>query len=86
MRILVLGKGYVGTALASCLAQCYEVTHISRADFDYTDRAELFIHLNKARYEFVINTCGYTGRPNVDACEDNIEDTWYYNVVVPVNI
>jgi dTDP-4-dehydrorhamnose reductase len=49
----------------------------------------LFTHLTKTtdeKYEFVINTCGYTGRPNVDACEDNIEDTWYYNVIVPVNI
>lgn len=86
MKILILGKGYVGTALATMLKRCYDVTHVSRAELDYTDRSLLFIHLNKARYSFVINTCGYTGRPNVDACEDNIEDTWHYNVVVPVNI
>ena len=89
MKILILGKGYVGTALAECLSKCYNVTHISKSELDYTDRAQLFMHLtktNEAKYEFVINTCGYTGRPNVDACEDNIQDTWHYNVVVPVNI
>ena len=89
MKILILGKGYVGTALANCLSKCYSVTHVSRSDMDYTDRAQLFMHLtktNESKYEFVINTCGYTGRPNVDACEDNIHDTWHYNVVVPVNI
>lgn len=89
MKILILGRGYVGNALATCLNKCYDVTLLSKEEFDYTDRALLFTHLTKSyehRYEFVINTCGYTGRPNVDACEDNIEDTWYYNVVVPVNI
>jgi dTDP-4-dehydrorhamnose reductase len=86
MKVLILGKGYVGTALAKCLSSCYEVTHLSKSELDYTDRATLFLHLTKSQYGFVVNTCGYTGRPNVDACEDNVEDTWYYNVVVPVNI
>ena len=89
MKILILGKGYVGTALTKRLSTCYEVTHVSRQDLDYTDRSQLFKYLtsDEARdTEYVINTCGYTGRPNVDACEDNIHDTWYYNVAVPVNI
>jgi len=88
MRILVLGKGYVGTALTECLSKLYNVTHVSKREVDYTDRSKLFMFLVKQKepFVFVINTCGYTGRPNVDACEDNIEDTWYYNVTVPVNI
>lgn len=89
MKILILGKGYVGTALANCLNKCYDVTHVSKSELDYTDRSLLFTHLSKTtseKYAFVINSCGYTGRPNVDACEDNIEDTWNYNVIVPVNI
>lgn len=86
MRVLVLGKGYVGINIANKMSTCYDVTILSRSDLDYTDRRELFQHLVKASYSYVINTCGYTGRPNVDACEDNKEDTWYYNVVVPVNI
>jgi dTDP-4-dehydrorhamnose reductase len=88
MRILVLGRGYVGTAMERKLSQAYDVTCISKSQVDYTDRSTLFMYLQKQREPFsvVINTCGYTGRPNVDACEDNIEDTWYYNVTVPVNI
>ncbi|NDG52939.1 MAG: NAD-dependent epimerase/dehydratase family protein [Flavobacteriia bacterium] len=88
MKILILGKGYVGTALAKCLSKVYEVNLVTKRELDYTDRARLFLHIQKQKdpYAFVINTCGYTGRPNVDACEDNVEDTWYYNVTVPVNI
>lgn len=88
MRVLILGDGYVGGALARCLSTCYTVTLLKKNQLDYTDRSTLFMYLNKQdeKFAFVINTCGYTGRPNVDACEDNIEDTWFYNVVVPVNI
>ena len=38
------------------------------------------------RPDFIINACGYTGRPNVDACETDREATWYYNVVAATNI
>lgn len=89
MKIVVLGKGYVGTALTKCLMTCYDVCHLCKSDIDYTDRSVLFKYLTSGEGQgarYVINTCGYTGRPNVDACEDNISDTWHYNVVVPVNI
>jgi len=86
MKILILGKGYVGTALAKNLSTCYEIVHVSRSELDYTDRGTLFRYLTGNDIEYIINTCGYTGRPNVDACEDNTSDTWHYNVVVPVNI
>lgn len=88
MKILVLGKGYVGTAFCRCMSRMYDVTCLSKSELDYTDRAKLFMYLTKQSdpFAFVINTCGYTGRPNVDSCEDNKEDTWYYNVSVPVNI
>jgi len=88
MRILILGKGYVGTTMSRKLGSAYDVTILSKSDLDYTNRAKLFMYLTKQdnRYSYVINTCGYTGRPNVDACEDNKEDTWYYNVNVPINI
>jgi len=88
MRLLILGNGYVGSTLAKKLSSAYSVTTLTKRELDYTDRSKLFMYLQKQRepFVYVINTCGYTGRPNVDACEDNIEDTWYYNVTVPVNI
>lgn len=86
MKILILGKGYIGSSILTTLSKCFDVHIVSRADLDYTDRAVLFQELIRGKYEYVINTCGYTGRPNVDACENNKEDTWHYNVVVPVRI
>lgn len=88
MKIIILGKGYVGTRLSECLSTCYDVTHVSRCEVDYTSRVELFSFITSLNDKpgMIINTCGYTGRPNVDACEQNKEDTWNYNVIVPVNI
>ena len=88
MRVLILGKGYIGTALKQSLSKCYDIQFVSQCELDYTDRTILkkYLKSQKERYSLVINTCGYTGRPNVDACEDNIPETWYYNVIVPVNI
>ena len=86
MKILILGKGYIGTSLSNCLNSCYEVIHINKQELDYTNRQNLCKFIKESKVKVVINTCGYTGRPNVDACEDNKHDTWYYNVSVPVNI
>ena len=55
--------------------QCIEIIH---EDFVYKLSESL-----KIGFDVVINASGYTGRPNVDACEDNKDDTWYYNVTVP---
>lgn len=33
--------------------------------------------------DFVINAAGYTGKPNVDACEKNKEDTVHGNIIWP---
>lgn len=88
MKVVILGKGYVGMSLYRCLHKCYDVIHLSRRELDYTNRHVLknYIKGQREPVRLVINTCGYTGRPNVDACEHNISDTWYYNVIVPVNI
>ena len=88
MKILILGKGYIGTALYKQLSTCYDVDFISQKEINYTKRSILkeYIERQKECVSLIINTCGYTGRPNVDACESNISDTWYYNVITPVNI
>ena len=89
MNIIILGKGYVGTALFDCLNKTFNedtdcVNIYSKSELDYTDRSTLVNRITPETW--VINTCGYTGRPNVDACEDNKDDTWYYNVCVPMKI
>jgi len=84
MNILILGKGYIGSSLHERLSMESEhnVMWRSKSELDYTDKRELSESL-KIGFDVVINASGYTGRPNVDACEDNKDDTWYYNVTVP---
>lgn len=89
MRLLITGKGYIGTNLFESLnnqSDKFQPRLISKQELDYTDDRELAKELVTGDYDHVINTCGYTGRPNVDACEDNRQDTWHYNVVVPTRI
>jgi dTDP-4-dehydrorhamnose reductase len=42
---------------------------VRRADVDYTDRVVLTELLRREKPAFLINAAGYTGKPNVDACE-----------------
>ena len=42
---------------------------IGRDSFNYYDRSSLASLLRKIKFTFVINAAGYTGKPNVDACE-----------------
>lgn len=87
MVVLILGRGYVGTHLAFKLGVNHNVTALSRAQMDYTNVMELlnWVEAN-GPYDIIINASGYTGRPNVDACEAHKSDTWLYNVVLPTHI
>lgn len=87
--ILLLGKGYIGTALEQALKQNgFTVDAYSRNQLDYTSPVALQKHIKdrNGEYEAVINCSGYTGVPNVDACEKNKQDCWFWNVIVPRNI
>jgi dTDP-4-dehydrorhamnose reductase len=88
-RSLILGKGFIGSNLSSYFSE-NNIDHevYSRSMFDYTDKDKLkkFLELNKDKFFCVINTSGYTGSPNVDACESNKEECWKYNVINPLNI
>lgn len=87
--ILILGKGFIGTELSNFLTEG-GIDHemYSRSMLDYTNVDELhkFLKENEGKYYAVINTFGYTGRPNVDGCESNKEDCWNYNVMYPLNV
>ena len=45
---------------------------LSRSVIDYTNLDELRSLLNDVKPRFLINAAGYTGKPNVDACELNV--------------
>lgn len=83
--ILLLGaSGYIGTAFAAALdSRGIPFLAMSRAEQDYTDPRQLRKILETTRPGFAINAAGYTGKPNVDACESAREETLQGNVELP---
>jgi dTDP-4-dehydrorhamnose reductase len=84
MIYLLGGSGYVGSAYQALLARKgLPFRNVRRADFDYTDRAALTELLRREKPAFLINAAGYTGKPNVDACELHKSDCLLGNAVLP---
>ena len=84
MFLILGGNGYVGQAFQKYLQQkdiSFEV--ISRSDVDYADEKSLLQLIHNRRPEFLINAAGYTGRPNVDACELHRTECLQGNAVLP---
>lgn len=87
MIYLLGGSGYVGQAYQSLLTQKgIPFKNLRRADLDYSDPAQLATALKRDRPEFLINAAGYTGKPNVDACELHKAECLFGNAVLPVRI
>jgi len=84
MIYLLGGSGYVGSAYQSLLQrQGIPFRNVRRADFDYTDRSALTALLRQEKPAFLINAAGYTGKPNVDACELHKSECLLGNAVLP---
>ena len=87
MIILLEGSGYVGTAFQQLFrSQGIKFINLSRAELDYSDTATLTAFLREQRPEFLINAAGYTGKPNVDACELDKANCLFGNAVLPARI
>ena len=86
--ILLLGaSGYIGKAFAMELQRRKTAfTPLSRGQVDYTRFDVLLDFLNTKVPEFVINAAGYTGKPNVDACELDKAGTLVGNTLLPQTI
>ena len=89
MKILILGKGYIGNYLVAANKE-HDVIHIGKSDLDYSDvnTFRTFLHRStiypKPKIDWIINCSGYTGRPNVEGCETDKENCYHYNVTVPL--
>lgn len=83
--ILLLGAtGYIGEAFARALRERkQEFTALARKQLDYTKFDLLLKFLREKKPAFLINAAGYTGKPNVDACEDAKADTLAGNTLFP---
>ncbi len=84
MIYLLGGSGYVGHAYQALLKRKgISFRNLKRAEVDYTNGAILREALLKDRPEFLINAAGYTGKPNVDACELHKAECLLGNAVLP---
>jgi UDP-glucose 4,6-dehydratase len=86
--ILLLGaSGYIGEAFARELQRRKtDFIPLSRKRVDYTRFDLLLEFLKTKKPAFVINAAGYTGKPNVDACELHKADTLQGNSLFPQTV
>jgi len=87
VKVLILGKGYISNFLVDIFkGKGYKVDNFSRKELDYTDDDELYSVISTEPYEAVINTAGFTGKPNVDECEVRRQECFNLNVKLPKTI
>jgi UDP-glucose 4,6-dehydratase len=86
--ILLLGStGYIGGAFARYFnGTGVAFRGISRSTADYTRRDQLINLIRDTKATFLINAAGYTGKPNVDACEVHKAECLSGNAVLPGTI
>lgn len=83
MIFLLGASGYVGSAFARELTRRgLPFQAISRAELDYSRFSVLAEALKSHRPKLVIHCGGFTGKPNVDACETQRTETILGNIVL----
>ena len=87
MYVVLGGAGFIGTAI------CHEVRRrelpvwsLARSEVDYTRADVLLRHLRGRQVRCVINAAGFTGQPNVDACELARAECLAANALLPGTI
>lgn len=84
MIYLLGGSGYVGHAYQALLTRKgIPFRNLRRAELDYANFEVFRAALLRDKPDFVINAAGYTGKPNVDACELHRHECLHGNAVLP---
>ena len=84
MKFLLIGKnGYVGKKFSLHLKTKNNLISVGRDAFNYYDRKLLAEFITQNQISFVVNAAGYTGKPNVDACELAKAECLSGNAVLP---
>lgn len=85
MRIALPGStGYIGQHFVTELAlRGHTCLPIRRSECDVYDVDTLTKHLDDLSPDFLINCAGYTGKPNIDACELHKAECLAGNAVLP---
>ena len=86
--ILVLGaSGYIGEAFVREMQRRqWAFRPLSRKQVDYSRFEVLLKFLKETKPEFLVNVAGFTGKPNVDACEVAQADTLAGNTLLPQTV
>lgn len=76
-KILIFGNGFIANRLIEYLSNSIIVSsRINNID-------DIYNEIRTYNPDIIINCIGKTGKPNVDWCEDNKEETFLSNVTVP---
>jgi dTDP-4-dehydrorhamnose reductase len=87
MVILLGSTGYMGQAFLQAIAERgWPVNAPTRQQLDYTNFEALHDYLKTTKPTFLVNAAGYTGKPNVDACETARADTLQGNTMFPAMV
>ena len=83
--IILGGNGYVASSFAKLYKgnQFNAIKFVSRNEVNYLDGSILKSYLKDVNASYVINAAGFTGKPNVDACEEAKYDCLKGNAVLP---
>ena len=84
----ILGaSGYIGRQFTEeLISQGTVFREYNRSRDNYYDLKSLIDLIHKDQLTVLINCAGYTGKPNVDACESDKTACWNLNVIMPVMI
>lgn len=88
-KLLVIGSGgYVGSSYARYLCSNEaDVWYLpTRSFLDFTNKTVVSELIKSKNIKYVINCAGYTGKPNVDACEDDKNNCLKGNVTFPLDL
>ncbi|NBS54804.1 NAD-dependent epimerase/dehydratase family protein [bacterium] len=85
MKIALLGSsGYLGQTYAqSRVPRGLSLIPIPRDQLDYSNPIILRNFIRREKVDGILNCAGFTGRPTVDACEDQQQLCFQLNVLLP---
>lgn len=84
-KIALLGSnGFIGNRFYQFLAKSKDKIYpITRKECDLLNKNKTEKLLKQINPDYIINAAGFTGKPNVDACELNKETCWAQNYTLP---
>lgn len=80
MKILIIGKGYMGERIHAAWPESI------LSDAIITDKESMLAEIRKHEPDVVLNAAGVRGRPNVDWCDEHPLETIRGNTLLPIII